>query len=374
MQCFRCPHYFVQLESPEIPNSKFNLLVKMATAVAPSPLIEMGAFMRLPRKFLATVGISTIVKNHRKQFSLNILFYLSFLNLGLCVLGEIIFCVYSLVRNQSDFIQFTYLILCIGWILLSFAKVIALIAKMGTLHKLTDELSDIFPNTLAEQRDYKVADCWKQTRWILQSYGIVQIFMIVSFSLFPQISTITNYVQHNNWTVEFTYTIWYPMDPYRRGLFEVLYLSQFWAATVSALAILGVDVVMCSIVMLICMHFDHLSLSFLCLKPGKSSEDIALLKKYVIKHNKLIEFVHLRPAMDIHFSKYLFLLQLFQGFGQHFSHHKSIQFGIEFGGDLCGWISVHLLKSNYRSAKICILFDHMHAANLHSVLDGRSSH
>lgn len=346
----------------------------MGTAVAPSPLIEMDAFMRLPRKFLATVGISTIVKNHRKQFSLNILFYLSFLNLGLCVIGEIIFCVFSLARNQSDFIQFTYLILCIGWILLSFAKVIALIAKMATLHKLMDELSDIFPSTLAEQRDYKVAECWKQTRWILQSYGIVQIIMIVSFSLFPQISTITNYVQHNKWTVEFSYTVWYPMDPYRRGLFEVLYVSQIWAATVSALAILGVDVVMCSIVMLICMHFDHLSLSFLRLKPGEPLEDIAMLKKYVIKHNNLIEFVRLHIYNRIILFKISVLSQLFQGFGRNFPHHESIQFRIEFGGDLCGWIFVHLLKSNHRSAQILILFDHMHATNLHSVLDGRPSH
>lgn len=271
----------------------------MGTAVAPSPLIEMDAFMRLPRKFLATVGISTTLKNNRKQFSLNILFYFSFFNLGLCVIGEIIFCVLSLARNQSDFIQFTYLILCIGWILLSFAKVIALIAKMSTLHKLMDELGDIFPATLEEQRDYEVAECWKRTRWILKSYGIVQIIMIVSFSWFPQISTITNYMQHHTWTVEFSYTIWYPMDPYRRGLFELLYASQIWAATVSALAILGVDVVMCSIVMLICMHFDHLSRSFLRLKPGDTSKDIALLKEYVIKHNKLIEFVRVQSVIKL---------------------------------------------------------------------------
>lgn len=259
--------------------------------VAPSPLIEMDAFMRIPRKYLSIIGIPTIVVNNRKQFTLKLLFYLSFLNLGLCVLGEMIFFVLSLVRNQGDFIQSTYLILCIGFILISFAKVIALIAKMDTLHKLMHDLSDIFPNTQAEQRDYKVAECWYQTRWILRSYGFVQIFMIWSFSLVPQVSTITNYVQDRNWTVEYSYTIWYPIDPYRRGFFELFYVSQFWAAQVSAMGILSVDVVMCSIVMLICMHFDHLSQSFLRLKPSGTCRDISLLKKYVIKHNKLIEFV-----------------------------------------------------------------------------------
>lgn len=263
----------------------------MVTTVAPTSLIEMDAFMRIPRIFLATIGIPTVVKNNRKQFAVNILFYLSFLNLGLCVLGEMIFFVLSFARNQGDFIQSSYLILCIGFILLSFAKVIALIAKMDTLHKLMDELSDIFPNTAIEQGDYKVAECFKLTHWILKSYGLVQMVMIWSFSLVPQISTITNYLQYGMWTVQFSYTVWYPIDPYRRGFFELFYLSQFWAAEVSATAVLSVDIVICSTVMLICMHFDHLSRSFLNLSPDDSGKAIALLKKYVIKHNKLIRFV-----------------------------------------------------------------------------------
>lgn len=257
--------------------------------------------MRIPRKFLATIGIATVMKNHRQQFVVNLLFYLSFLNLGCCVLGEMIFFVLSLARNQGDFIQSTYLILCIGFILISFAKVIALIAKMDTLHNLLDALRDIFPNTVAEQRDFNVADCWKRTRWILQSYGFVQMLMIWSFSLFPQVSTITNYVQHRNWTVEYSYTIWYPIDPYRRGFFELFYFLQFWAAQVSAMGILSVDVVMCSIVMLICMHFDHLSRSFARLKPGNTGRDMVLLKQYVIKHNKLIKFVELSLALKMGF-------------------------------------------------------------------------
>lgn len=68
------------------------------------------------------------------------------------------------------------------------------------------------------------------------------------------------------------------------------------------------------------------------------------------------------------------LLQLFEGFGRNFSHHDSFQFRLELGGHLRGWILVHLLKPNNRSAQIRILFGHMHATNLHRVLDGRPSH
>lgn len=348
--------------------------VKMViSSVATSPLIEMDAFMHIPRKFLAPIGIFTVVKNNRKQFVVKILFYLSFLNLGLCVLGEMIFFVLSFARNQGDFIQSTYLILCIGFILISFAKVIALISKLDTLHKLMDELSDIFPKTKAEQADYKVAECLQQTRWILKWYGVVQIFMIWSFSLVPQMSTITNYLQHGNWTVEFSYTIWYPIDPYQRGLFELFYVSQFWAAFCAAMGILSVDVVMCSIVMLICMNFDHLSNSFLNLKPSNSRRDIALLKDYVITHNKVIKcvsFIH--PDEPVHdaFSH----LQLCQGVGRHFQLYEFVQFCVEFGGDLCRWIFVHLLEPNHRSTEIRILPDDLHAANLHRLLDGRSHH
>lgn len=252
--------------------------------------LSMEQFIQIPRIFLATIGIPTKKINGIRQFTMNFFFYLHFFNLGACVLGEMIFLVMSLANNQGDFINSTFLILCIGFIMISFAKVITFRVKKELLNELIEELYQYHPNSAKEQDDYAVIKYLQRAQTIMRWYAMVQMVMIWCFNLFPLTDTIIDYVRDRRWTMEFSYLIWYPIDPYKRGYFEAFYASQFWAAHVSATGILAVDILLCGIVISLCMHFDQLSHALLMLTPSEqyTSRERYLLAQYVKKHNIII--------------------------------------------------------------------------------------
>lgn len=265
----------------------------------PNNIVHFNDFISIPLKFLYSIGVipfhlldanNKYPPNSFRIFPL-ILFVLSFLNLGLLVIGEMIFFVKTF-GNFVNFIEETALVLCIGFILLSFVKVITISWKKDQMSRLMTNLERLFPKTKDIQCDYKIEKYLHQTMLLTRIYSIVQMGMIWCFNFYPMSETIIGYVRHRTWKVDFPYYIWYPFNPYAPGFFELNYLSQMWAAYVAAAAILAADVLLCGVVIQICMHFDHLKQKIIELKPTKYNRNIefARLKQYIKTHNEIIRY------------------------------------------------------------------------------------
>lgn len=252
---------------------------------------SVNDFSRLPRLYLSVVGIFSSIFNDKLKMKASILFYVSQINLWLCVSGEIVFLFASLARGQANFIQSTYLILCIGFILISIVKVVSLLMRMNEIAEILLDMHKQHPKTFHEQEIFHVRHFIHRTTAIIWWYATAMLFMIFSFSFFPLSTTISQYFHSNEWEIEFSYTIYYPIDPYRRGLFEFFYVSQIYAAGVSAIGIIAVDTLLCCAVKLTCMHFENLSDILGKYKPESQhtiNEKIFFLN-YIKKHNTIIE-------------------------------------------------------------------------------------
>lgn len=264
----------------------------MTKAFEKSKVISIDEFSRLPWAILSTVGMPAVTENNVLKIKINFLFYASFFNLAGCVFLE---CVYVMViladPNKFNFMEVTYLILCIGFIFIAIAKMITLGFKREIISGLVGELYEYFPKTVEEQRIFRVAHYVSRVNIIMRSYTFVQMFMIWCFNLFPLSETLKAYLRDGSWNVDFSYILWYPVDPYKRGFFEVFYASQFWAAHVSATGILAADILLCSIVKQIVMHYTDLCRRLLLLKPPDklALKETELIKAYIIKHNKIFE-------------------------------------------------------------------------------------
>lgn len=263
----------------------------MAREAFTKKLYSVNDFSRLPQIYLSTIGVFSTIANDKITMKASFLFYISSLNLWLCVTGEIIFLFGSLARGQANFIQSTYLILCIGFILISIVKVVSLLMRMGEITKLFLDMNSLHPKTLAEQEEFHVRHFVHRTTTIVWWYAILMLFMIFCFSFFPLSTTISQYFHSKEWEIEFSYTIWYPVDPYKRGLFEIFYASQIYAALVSAISIVAVDTLLCCAVKLTCMHLEHLSEVIGKYKPEPKhtvNEKIFFLD-FIKKHNTVLE-------------------------------------------------------------------------------------
>lgn len=252
--------------------------------------IPFTAFTKLPRAFLKSIGLPSATINNVQNISYNYLFHASFINLGLCVLGEMIYFVRALQDfDNFEFIDIVNVIMCIGFILLCYAKTFTILAQSGRMNHLMTDLQAYYPATLEQQNVYNVGLYLDTANQIMRLYTFIQMFMIWCFNLFPFAETLLGYAADGSWNVDFPYLIWYPFNSYMRWMFEFLYASQFWAAYVSATGILAADLLLCGTVMNICMQFDDLKRRFLELQsPRHSREGIEAIKKYVYKHNDVM--------------------------------------------------------------------------------------
>lgn len=257
-----------------------------------SKLISIDEFSKLPWAILSTIGMPATTENNVLKIKINFLFYVSFFNMTGCVFLE---CVYVAITIGDpinfNFMECIYIILCIGFIFIAIAKIVTLVLKRDIISELVGDLYEYFPKTLEDQRIFRVAHWTSRVKLIMRTYTIVQMCMVWCFSLTPLSETIKAYLYDGSWKVNFSYILWYPMDPYQRGFFEVFYMSQIWAAHVSATGILAVDVLLCSIVQQIVMHYADLRRRLYSLKPPDklALREMQLIKIYIEKHNKIVE-------------------------------------------------------------------------------------
>lgn len=265
----------------------------MASPSIPVYHADFDEFTELPAAFFHFIGVPVFQANAPKATRLRtllrlLLFSVSFTNTALCVLGEILFVLFTF--GESDFVDITSLVLCIGFILLSFAKVLTIMWKQRQLTQLMHELLSIFPQTKDEQLDYRTMEYAGHAKRMMVRYSWLQMVMISLFNLYPLTDTIIGYVRRGAWEVDFPYIIWYPFDPYGRGWFELNFFSQISAAYFSALAILGTDMLLCGVVLQICMHFDWLRTNLRTYRPDgekHGTKDYGEIRRQVAMHEKV---------------------------------------------------------------------------------------
>lgn len=252
--------------------------------------ISISGFTTIPSAFLKSIGMPLVPVHDVLKIRINFLFHASFWNLGICVLGEMIYFGRAMLGMANlSFLDMTNLVLCVGYIMMCFAKTFAILFQSEQMNSLLTDLQTIYPMSVDEQRTYRVEKYYSGSKRVMKTYALIQMFMIWCFNLFPLFETLLLYGSTGAWEVVFPYIIWYPFDPYTRGLFEFLYASQFWAAYVAAAGILAIDMLLCGTVIQICMQFDDLKRKFLSFRPtGKLNEDMAVLKSYIVKHSEVI--------------------------------------------------------------------------------------
>lgn len=215
------------------------------------------SFTRMPNQFFKSIGLIPYSlhheSNHLQYQLLLLLFFCSFTNLILLVLGECIYFVKTF-GNFKNFVDAVSVALCIGFIFLALAKVGVVFWKRDKMSRLMSDLEQMFPKTDLDAKDYDVAKYRSQTIFLMKFYSIVQMVMIWCFNFYPLTETLSGYMNDGSWevgsllkrseilkaeisfffSIDFPYIIWYPFNPYASGYFELNYMSQMWAAYVSA--------------------------------------------------------------------------------------------------------------------------------------------
>lgn len=255
-------------------------------------VISVYDFTRLPRFYFNGFGIYSSIVNDKLTITRNtVLFCLFTLNLGLYIVAEVAYFVKSSMNGKSNIFEKTYLMLCVGYLMIAVMKLYPLVIRISELIKLFDDMKIEHPKTISEQIDYRVRQFFKRSNCVILSYGLAMFIMVFCFCFSPLTMSLIKYIRFNEWKVDFTYSILYPINPYKRGFFEFFYISQNWAALSASIGIICVDTILCCAVQLICMHFNQLSRTLLNYYPKKiqTTTEKRLFVLLVEKHNIIAE-------------------------------------------------------------------------------------
>lgn len=190
---FLCSHSFIH-----------SFECKSATMLKNTQSDTFDSFTRMPNQFFKSVGfIPYSLHNEPNQFKYRLLlflFFTSFTNLVLLVLGECIY-FFKTFGNFKNFVEAVSVALCIGFIFLALAKVFCVFWKRDKMSKLMSDLERMFPKNDLEAKEYNVAKYRSQTIFLMKLYAIVQMVMIWCFNFYPLTETLTGYMNDGSWEV-----------------------------------------------------------------------------------------------------------------------------------------------------------------------------
>lgn len=162
------------------------------------------SFTRMPNQFFKSVGLIPYSlhnePNQLKYRLLLFLFFCSFTNLILLVLGECIY-FFKTFGNFKNFVDAVSVALCIGFIFLALAKVGVVFWKRDKMSRLMSDLERMFPKNDAEAKAYNVVKFRSQTVFLMKLYAIVQMVMIWCFNFYPLTETLSGYMNNGSWEV-----------------------------------------------------------------------------------------------------------------------------------------------------------------------------
>lgn len=252
-------------------------------------------FSKVPNLFLKWIGRSTNNiggTSDRSYYKNSIIFYTLLISLTV-VIGQESGILYIDVAKsiQTDLLECTLLVLCIGYSSIAVVKMFALVVNNGLVSSLIYRLYDIYPKTAKTQRQYNAIDYLTKSNRITKTYSLLYVIMIVFFALcFSLAQTYQDYATTGVWKLQLPYAhmIWYPFDENHGIGFYFALVQQYVAAYFAAFGIVAADTLLLCIVMQVSMHFEELKNRFHVLRLERGDLATVVMKELTVKHIQII--------------------------------------------------------------------------------------
>lgn len=256
-----------------------------------SDLVEIEDFLSVPRRLLKYFGIVAVKRENELIFKQGLLFYFAFFNMIFIIIFEIVYCYFSLTeRINFDLQEIMFIGICLCYMIWSLFKSMPLIRKKEKIYNVLKELRSIHPKTDVDQKKYKIFECIKSMKTIMFHYSWVLVSMVSVYSSMPFVDVLKLYFTSGEWNVDFTYYIWYPFNAYRRGIFELCFISLYYDAICASVYIIGGDLFMLGILTQIAMQYDVMKREFLAMKYQRQTKWNFKLKELLKLHVRVNKY------------------------------------------------------------------------------------
>lgn len=232
----------------------------------PAELVAFDEFFTVCRFFFKSIGIHLQLDHAgpplgkwRGRFKA-LYFWLSFWNLAITYVGELVFFVLGF-GTIGSFLQLTALAPCIAFVHLSLDQILLVHRRRHQLEAIIGFLEQDFAKTAADQQRQNIAGRRRQHIRVMVGFAVSFVTLIVTFNFIPFVVTVAQFLmQGRALEKQLPYFVWYPFDEYDTRIFPVIYLLQSWAGFTCVLSIAAMTVLMATVSILICLTFERIAL------------------------------------------------------------------------------------------------------------------
>ncbi|KAH8302439.1 hypothetical protein KR044_006492, partial [Drosophila immigrans] len=235
----------------------------MSNALVETPR-SFEDMMRAPVRLYKTIGEDIYAHRSTNAFNsllLKIYLYAGFINFNLLVCGELVF----FYKSMQDFETVRLAIAvapCIGFSLVADFKQFTMALHKSTLTRLLDQLEEMHPKTLAQQRAYKMEDFERTMKRVIGIFTFLCLAYTTTFTLYPAVkATIKfNFLGYETFDRNFGFLIWFPYDATSRNwVYWITYWDIAHGAYLAGIAFLCADLLLVVVITQLCMHFSYIA-------------------------------------------------------------------------------------------------------------------
>ncbi|XP_021710207.1 odorant receptor 85c [Aedes aegypti] len=247
-----------------------------------SSSLEYDSFFRLPKIFGLLNGV---VYNDEKPSSKwskakNVYFWISLMHSILVAVLELVYLAKSVEQN-ADFVFIMSLVPLVGHGILAIVKLSVQKYYHKEINSILISLKGIYPSTL----DDTITKDYSKKILYMKLFVIFYLVTLIFFNIVPFAPVLHTYFTTGVFEKTLPFFIYYWYDWRRPILYELTFIEQIWVSTASVVANMNIDLMLCSLILQISMHFDVLSDRLSVLQHNDHKE----LAKCVERHSVLLD-------------------------------------------------------------------------------------
>lgn len=203
----------------------------------------------------------------------------------LCLIQELIYFVQH-VGGKNSFLSLTNLAPCMGFVTLALVKTFTIYFNKESLKQIFKRLDSLCPNYVLVKRTERNL---KTTKMMMKTLTFLYMALIWIFNLMPLFIIAYYFASDGSYRKQMPYFMWYPFDCLKPVVFEVCYAVVMWGALTCAIGILSTDLMLITIVALICLKFSILRCEIRRIIDEVLERE--KLRKWIQDHNELMAIV-----------------------------------------------------------------------------------
>lgn len=251
--------------------------------------------------FFYTIGLFPFPDISIKWRSLTDLWFgISYVNLVLCALVELITIIIGFATKPNDFVENVAIVPLLSYTIIGLQQILNVYTKRDRIIALVVALRELFiQHSEMDLARYNYEGINQRNRKLQISYAISYMALIMTFNFISIGRSIVNYFVEGHWFLELPYAVWYPFNARDERIFMLAYVQQLWWGFTCVLGVLAINLLLGSITDKICFEFYALGTNLKALKliRENAKQNVARISGLVAHHSAIIalaeEFAHI---------------------------------------------------------------------------------